>query len=217
MQYLITFLEGIISFISPCMLPMLPIYISYFAPGGEEKRKILPRVLAFVLGFTLVFTALGLFAGTLGGFLPKYRTIVNIVCGVLVIVFGLSYLEVLRLPFFKGMKAARSADGIVSAFLFGAVYSVSLTPCVGAFLGSALMLASTGGGAVKGALLLLVYSLGLGIPFVLSAVLLEKLGSAFSWIKAHYKVINTVCGIFLILVGAAMALGWLNLVLGLFS
>ncbi len=217
MQYLITFIEGIISFISPCMLPMLPIYISYFAPGGEGKRKTLPRVLAFVLGFTLVFTTLGLFAGTLGAFLSKHQSIVNIVCGVLVVTFGLSYLEVIRLPFFKGMNAGRSADSIVSAFLFGAVYSISLTPCVGAFLGSALMLASTSGGAVKGALLLFVYSMGLGIPFLLSAVLLEKLGDTFSWIKAHYKVINTVCGVFLILVGVAMATGFLNAVLHLFS
>lgn len=217
MQYVITFLEGIISFISPCMLPMLPIYISYFAPGGEEKRKTLPRVLAFVLGFTLVFTALGLFAGTLGTLLAKHQRMVNIICGLLVIIFGLSYLELIRLPFFKGMSSGRSADSIISAFLFGAVYSISLTPCVGAFLGSALMLASTSGGALKGALLLLVYSMGLGIPFLLSAVLLERLGSAFSWIKAHYKVINTVCGIFLIAVGVAMAMGWLNTLLHLFS
>lgn len=217
MQYLITFIEGIISFISPCMLPMLPIYISYFAPGGEGKRKTLPRVLAFVLGFTLVFTALGLFAGTLGTFLSRHQGIVNIVCGLLVILFGLSYLELIHLPFFKGMKTGRSADSILSAFLFGAVYSISLTPCVGAFLGSALMLASTSGAAAKGALLLFVYSMGLGIPFLLSAVLLEKLGNAFSWIKAHYKVINTACGIFLILVGLAMAMGWLSAVLHLFS
>lgn len=217
MEYIITFTEGIISFISPCMLPMLPIYISYFAPLGESKRKTLPRVMAFVLGFTLVFTALGLFAGTLGMFLTRHQKAVNIICGILVIIFGLSYLDVIPLPFFKGMAGGKSANSVVSAFLFGAVYSVSLTPCVGAFLGSALMLASTNGGAMKGALLLLVYSMGLGIPFILSAMLLEKLGSAFSWIKAHYKPINTVCGIFLIIIGTAMAFGWLNALLRLFS
>lgn len=217
MQYLITFIEGIISFISPCMLPMLPIYISYFAPVGGEKRKTLPRILAFVLGFTLLFTGMGLFAGTLGMFLTKHQRAVNLVCGLLVIIFGLSYLELIRLPFFKGMSTGKTADSVLSAFLFGAVYSISLTPCVGAFLGSALMLASSAGGAAKGALLLLCYSMGLGIPFILSAMLLDKLGSAFTWIKAHYKIINTVCGLFLIIVGIAMATGLLSALLHLFS
>ena len=159
MNYIITFLEGIISFISPCMLPMLPIYISYFA--GQSKNdsnknpKMIFKVIAFVVGFTVVFTALGLFSGTLGKLLSEYQAIINIVSGVIVILFGLSYLEVFRIPFFKGMHKGYKVTGIASAFLFGAIYSISLTPCVGAFLGSALMLASSVGGALKGATLLL--------------------------------------------------------------
>ena len=156
MQYIITFLEGIISFISPCMLPMLPIYVSYFAGGKEKKGNVLKRAVCFVLGFTAVFSLLGLFAGTLGGFLSKYQTAVNIVTGALVIVFGLSYLEVYDLPFFKGISNFKMTEGLFGAFLFGIVYSVSLTPCVGAFLGSALMLASNSGTALQGLLLLLV-------------------------------------------------------------
>ncbi len=229
MQYFITLLEGIISFLSPCMLPLLPVYLSYFAGGtssaGEtdpanetqKKRRALPRALAFVAGFTLIFTLLGLFAGTLGAFLREYQTVVNIVCGIIVILFGLSYMEIIPLPFFRGMKAGREIRSVFSAFLFGVIYSVSLTPCVGAFLGSALMLASTSGGAAKGALLLLVYSLGLGLPFVLSALLLEKLNTAFQFIKRHGRIINLVCGGFLILVGIAMAFGWLNILLSVFS
>lgn len=217
MQYLITFLEGIISFISPCILPMLPLYISYFAAGADKKHHILARSLSFVLGFTIIFTALGLFAGTLGSFLIKYQTAVNIFCGALVIIFGLSYLEVIRLPFFKGMQGGREITGVFSAFLFGMVYSISLTPCVGAFLGSALMLASSSGGAAKGAFLLLTYSLGLGVPFLLSALLIDKLNSAFQFIKKHYKLVNLVCGIFLIVIGLAMALGLMNTVLDIFS
>lgn len=217
MQYFITFLEGVISFLSPCMLPMLPLYLSYFAGGTGEKRRALPRALAFVLGFTLVFTALGLFAGTLGAFLKEYQTAVNLVCGIIVILFGLSYLELIPLPFFKGMRSGREIKGVCSAFLFGVIYSVSLTPCVGAFLGSALMLASTSGGAVKGALLLLIYSLGLGLPFLLSAVLLEKLNSAFQFIKKHGRAVNLVCGGFLILIGIAMAFGWLNALISVIS
>ena len=105
--------------------------------------------------------------------------------------------------------------GIVSAFLFGAVYSVSLTPCVGAFLGSAILMASTAGSAWTGALLLLAYSLGLGIPFVLAAVTVGRLKAFSTAVKRHYRTLNIVCGCFLILVGIAMAAGWLNRLMGL--
>lgn len=217
MQYVITFLEGIISFISPCMLPMLPIYISYFAGKADKKQHTITRVIAFVSGFTAVFTLLGVFTGTLGALLKQYQTVVNIVSGVIVIIFGLSYLEVIRLPFFKGMSKRAEVNGIFSAFIFGMVYSVSLTPCVGAFLGSALMMASSSGSAVQGALLLLVYSLGLGVPFVISAILIEKLNTTFNFIKAHYKTVNLICGIFLIVIGVLMATGVLGRFLTLLS
>ncbi|MCR4588003.1 MAG: cytochrome c biogenesis protein CcdA [Lachnospiraceae bacterium] len=212
MEFLITFLEGIISFISPCMLPMIPIYISYFAGEEAEGKRIgtFFRSLSFVAGFTVVFVALGIFAGSIGMALMRYQKIVNVVCGVLVIFFGLSYLEVFRLPFLKGMQGEHKVNSLLSAFVFGMVYSVSLTPCVGAFLGSALMLAGSTGGAVKGGLLLLVYSLGLGIPFLASALLIDSLKGAFTFIKKHYKVINVVCGLFLIAIGILMALGMMN-------
>lgn len=217
MQFLITFLEGIISFISPCMLPMLPIYVSYFAGGADKKENIFKRAICFVLGFTVVFSVLGLFAGTLGSFLTKYQTAVNIVTGAIVILFGLSYLEIFSLPFFKGMGSIKRINSAFGAFLFGMIYSVSLTPCVGAFLGSALMLASNSGTALQGLILLLIYSLGLGIPFVASAVLLDKLSSVFDFIKKHYGIINKACGIFLIIVGVFMMFGVLNALLAFFG
>ena len=217
MQFFITFLEGIVSFISPCMLPMLPLYISYFAAGTESKSRVLARACAFVLGFTVVFSLLGLFSGTVGAWLRQYQTAVHVVGGLIVILFGLSYLGVLRLPFFKGMQKTRKVTGVLSAFLFGVIYSVSLTPCIGAFLGSALMLASTSGTALRGTMLLVVYSMGLGIPFILSSVLLDKLRSSFTFIKLHYRVVNLVCGIFLIVVGMLMCLGFFNSFLSFFS
>ena len=217
MEFAITFLEGFISFISPCMLPLLPLYISYFAGGADKKHKVFLRALSFVLGFTVVFSLLGLFAGTLGAFLREYRTAVNIAGGALIIIFGLSYLEVIRLPFFKGIRNGRTADTVVSAFLFGIVYSVSLTPCIGAFLGSALALAGASGTALRGVLLLVTYSLGLGVPFLISALLIERLNTAFTFIKRNYRVINIVCGSFLILVGILMALGRLDAVVAVFS
>ncbi len=217
MQFVITFLEGIISFISPCMLPMLPVYLSYFAGNADKKQHTLSRAAVFVAGFSVVFCLLGLFAGTIGAFLSAYKTIVNIVCGIIVIVFGLSYLNVIRIPFFQGIQKRIHVDSLFSAFLFGMIYSVSLTPCVGAFLGSALMLASASGTAVQGVLLLLTYSLGLGVPFLFSAVLIEQLGSAFTFIKKHYNIINLISGIFLIVTGICIAFGWMDRLMAVFS
>ena len=187
MQYFISFLEGIITFISPCLLPMLPIYISYFAGGGNRTTgKTLTNALGFVLGFSSVFMAMGALAGTLGGLLRQYQTPVNIVSGVIVIIFGL-------------------------------IFSLGWTPCVGAFLGSALMLASQQAHALEGMLMLLCYSLGLGIPFVISAVLIDQLKSAFNWVKSHYDLINKISGSLLIVIGILMATGLLGRLLTLLS
>ncbi len=170
-----------------------------------------------MLGFSIVFCALGVFAGSVGALLTRYKEIVNLICGIIVIFFGLTYLGVFHLNFLKGIKGEHRVDSLLSAFLFGMIYSVSLTPCVGAFLGSALMLAGTAGGALKGGLLLLIYSLGLGIPFLLSAVLIDRLKGAFIFIKSHYRIINSICGAFLILVGILMAIGQLNRLLHLLA
>ena len=220
MQYVISFLEGIITFISPCLLPMLPIYISYFAGGGERStKKTLTGAIGFVVGFTVVFTLMGALAGTVGSFLREHQTAVNIVSGLVVIFFGLNFLGVFKLNLGKGSN--RSVDtsnmGFFSALLFGVIFSLGWTPCVGAFLGSALMLASQQGHVVEGMLMLLCYSLGLGIPFLLSAVLIDYLKSAFNWIKQHYQVINAVCGCFLVLVGILMATGTLGRLISLLS
>lgn len=220
MQYFIAFLEGIITFISPCLLPMLPIYISYFAGGGERTTgKTLKCALGFVAGFTLVFTALGALAGTVGSFLRTYQTAVNIVSGLIVIIFGLNFLGVLRLNLFRGSQRNVNTQNMnfFAALLFGMVFSVGWTPCVGAFLGSALMLASQQGHVVEGMLMLLAYSLGLGIPFILSAVLIDYLKTAFNWIKRNYTVINAVSGMLLILIGILMATGTLGRLLSLLS
>lgn len=215
MQYLISFLEGIITFISPCLLPMLPIYLSYFA--GEQKKRPLLGALCFILGFTCVFLVLGLFAGSVGSLLMRYQTAVNLVTGLIVILFGLHFLGLFELRLFKGMTALSRPAGLLSSFLFGMVFSLAWTPCVGAFLGSALMLASQQASALQGTLLLLCYSLGLGIPFFISTLLIQKLTTAFNWIKRHYRVVQLVSGGFLLLVGAAMMTGWLNRLLGLLA
>ncbi len=213
MQYFITFLEGIITFISPCLLPMLPIYVSYFAGGSERSmKKTLSNALGFVAGFSTIFIAMGALAGTLGSFLIQYRTAVNIVTSLIVIFFGLNFLGVFRINLFRGFQRSVNPGSLnfFSSFLFGTVFSIGWTPCVGAFLGSALMLASQQGHILDGILMLSVYSLGLGIPFVLSAVLIDKLKSTFNFIKRNYKIINWISGILLILVGILMMSGILN-------
>lgn len=216
MQYVITFLEGIISFVSPCMLPMIPLYISYFSGGDKEnKRKVILSAIFFVIGFTSVFCLLGLFAGTLGQLLTKHSQIINLICGIIVIIFGLNYLEIIKIPIFKGMNKAKKVTNILSAFIFGVIFSINLTPCIGTFLGSALMMASTSQTMKEGILLLLTYSLGLGIPFIVSAILLDKLKNTFDFIKKHYKIINTICGVFLIIIGILMMFGLLNKVLNI--
>ena len=221
MQYFISVLEGIITFISPCLLPMLPVYVSYFAGGQEERstRKTLINALGFVLGFTVIFVAMGAFAGVLGGFLQRYRVLLNIITGLIVIFFGLNFLGVFKLNIFR--SSAKSLDGknlgFLSSALFGMIFSMGWTPCVGAFLGSALMLASQGGHLLEGTLMLLLYSLGLAIPFVISALLIDKLRGAFSFIKKHYNVINVICGGFLVIIGVLMATGIMGKYLALLS
>ena len=226
MQYFISFLEGIITFISPCLLPMLPVYISYFAGGGtgadsaKTSRRTLTNALGFILGFTLVFVAMGALAGGLGGLLLKYQTAVNIVTGAIVVCFGLNYLDVLRVNLFKGIQGGSMAGrelGFISAMTFGAVFSIGWTPCVGAFLGSALMLASQQGQMMTGILMLLAYSLGLGIPFLASAVLIDQLKSTFNVVKQHYGIINRICGGFLVIMGVLMMTGLMGRLLALLS
>lgn len=220
MPYLILFLEGIITFISPCLLPMLPIYVSYFAGGGQRSLgKTLKNAAGFVLGFTLAFMAMGALAGTIGSFLKANQTAVNVISGLIVILFGLNYLGVLKLNLFRGGGARVDPRnlGFFSALVFGLVFSVGWTPCVGPFLASALVLASQQGHVVEGMGMLLTYSLGLGVPFLLSALLIDQLKSAFNWIKAHYTLINRVSGGLLIAIGVLMATGLLGRLLTILS
>lgn len=152
--------------------------------------------------------AMGALAGTLGGFLSQHQQWVNLLCGLVVVFFGLTYLGVVKINLFKGGFRKKSGElGFFSALAFGVVFSVGWTPCVGVFLGSALMLAGQQGTMVTGLTLLLCYSLGLGIPFLVSAVIVDKLKSAFGFIKQHYGIINKVCGGLLVLMGILMATG----------
>lgn len=221
MEYIIVFLEGIITFISPCLLPMLPIYISYFAgqKESETKKKTLRNAFGFVLGFTIVFICLGAFAGFAGKVLWEYQSIVNVVLGIIMILFGLNFMNVIRIPNFHGKQISMNklGQGFLSSVLFGIIFSIGWTPCVGAFLGSALMLATQSGGATKGIIMLLLYSIGLGIPFVLSAVLIEYFKGIFGFIKRNYKTVQMISGGLLIVIGILMMTGRLGILISMLS
>lgn len=220
MQYVISFLEGIITFVSPCILPMLPVYISYFAGGESNRKRTLINALGFVLGFTIVFVLLGAFAGVIGSLLQRYETIVNLVTGGVVIILGLNFTGIINIGFLNGSKKAEMEFEKISfgsSVLFGIVFSIGWTPCVGAFLGSALMMASQQGTVGAGIWMLILYSAGLGIPFIISALLLDRLKDAFQLIKKNYRMINLLSGIFLIIVGIMMTTGTFGYLLALFS
>lgn len=222
MEYLLLFLEGIITFISPCILPMLPIYISYFAGENNDNNKIgaLKNSLGFVLGFTVVFTLLGTLAGTFGTFIKEHYGVLNIVGGIIIIIFGLNYLGIFKISILEKsykMNINISPVRFISAILFGMVFAIGWTPCVGTFLGSALMIAANSQDIVRGAVMLLVYSIGLGIPFIISAVLISKMKETITFIKKNYKGINIASGVILVIIGVAMMTGYLNKILSLLS
>jgi cytochrome c-type biogenesis protein len=222
MSYVISFLEGIITFISPCILPLLPIYVSYFAgqDSNNKKKTALINAVGFVLGFAFIFILLGAFAGTIGNILQKYSTAVNIVSGGVVILFGLQFIGIIKIKFLNQSKKLNiniTKVGFFSSVIFGIIFSIGWTPCAGAFLGSALMLAASSKSSMQGIMMLLSFSLGLGIPFIISAVLIGRLKSAFDFIKRNTRVISVISGGLLVLVGILMIMGFMGKYLSLLS
>lgn len=209
MEYFLTFLEGIASFISPCLLPMLPIYISYFSGSDSKKNKALKNSLAFVLGFSLIFIILAILSNLMGIFLTQYLKYIKYVFGVLIIFLGLNYMEVFKLNLFSKFKRFKSDVkdmGIVKAFIFGIMFSISMTPCVGTFLSSALLLIANQDSLLKGTILIVLYCLGLGIPFIISSLLIDKLKNVFNVIKKNFKKVKIISGIILIIMGIYLIL-----------
>ena len=215
MTYVLSFLEGIITFISPCLLPMLPVYVLYFTGGKAEEGKSRKTLVN-----ALVFVALGAFMAGLGSLLQRYQTVVNLITGAVVIIFGLNFMGILNIGLLNGTHKIQKEVkelGFFSAVVFGIIFSIGWTPCVGTFLGSALLMASQQGSVLQGIVMLLLYSLGLGIPFLVSALLIDKLKGTFQFIKTHYQVINRVCGALLVGIGILMMTGLMSRVLGMLS
>lgn len=208
MEYVLLFLEGIATFISPCILPMLPIYILYLT-GQEDKdnKKILLNSIGFFIGFAFLFSILGAVFAGIGKYLSDYSNIINIIFGIIIILFGLNFIDVIKIPFInktKKVEVKTNKKGFFQSILFGMVFGLGWTPCLGAFLGSALMMVANTGNILQGITMLLVFSLGLGVPFILSAVLIEQLKNTFNFIKKNYKIINIISAALLIIIGLYM-------------
>lgn len=211
---LAAFLAGLISFLSPCVLPLVPGYVSYMGGFGAGEVEVSPRrrtldatraMSGFVGGFTLVFVALGATATLLGSFLSDYETVFLRVSGVLIILLGLVFMGVLKVPFLY--REARfhptPKAGFWGSVTLGAAFAFGWSPCIGATLGPILTMAAGRGdaGVGRGAGLLAIYSLGLGIPFILAGLGVTHLTGAVKWLRTHTRAVTLVGGLFLVAMG----------------
>jgi cytochrome c-type biogenesis protein len=208
---------GFLSFVSPCVLPLIPGYLSFVSgvsleemradTDGAARRQVLATSLAFVLGFSLVFIALGASASVIGRFLFKHSNVIGKIAGVLVIIFGLHTMGVFRIPFLEAQK--RVSAGAKPKTLFGAVvvgmaFGFGWTPCIGPILSGILVLAGTKETVWEGVVMLAVYSLGLGVPFILTALAINKFFAATGKIRRYYHTIEVVSGVLLVFIGVLL-------------
>jgi cytochrome c-type biogenesis protein len=211
---LLAFAAGFVSFASPCVLPLVPTYLSYLSGVGVEaierqRRRVLAAALAFVAGFTTVFLILGLAAGGFGRLLDDYQRELTIVAGVFFILSGLVIAGVVRVPALATAFSPKSG-GAWRAYVAGAAVTLGWTPCAGPVLGSILGLAGSSSQVLAGAVLLLAYSIGLGLPFIVVALAYGWAMRRLAWIKRHYRAVEIVSGAFLVLVGVLLISGGLS-------
>lgn len=228
---LAAFTAGIISFISPCVLPLIPGYLSFISGVsveemeiGDKRSKALKKVvlntLFFVLGFSVVFTALGASATFVGSFLLSKISLFNKIAGVIIVILGLHIAGIYRIPFLnyeKRFHARNKPLGPLGSFLIGLAFAFGWTPCIGPILGGILLMASNQGTVLKGVLLLLAYSLGLGIPFFITAISFNTFLGFFGWVKKHFRTIEIISGLFLVAIGILIFFGSFNYITGLFN
>jgi cytochrome c-type biogenesis protein len=214
----LAFLAGLLSFVTPCVLPLVPGYLSAVsgAEVGATGRRVVAASVPFIAGFTLVFVVLGVAAAALGGLLDENRRLLLQAAGIAVVLLGFAFMGVLPLPFLERLAAPGLVEGARrsgSSALLGGAFGLCAAPCVGPVLGAILALASERSTVAEGALLLLVYSAGLALPFVLVGLAFARTMSAFRWLRDHYGVLRVVAGAFLVAIGLLLffdRLWWLN-------
>lgn len=214
---LIAFGAGVLGFLSPCIVPLIPGYLSFVSGvslqemGAARREHMVHTLLAtaiFVLGFATVFTTLGATASLVGNFVLSNRQLLTRIAGVVVLIMGLAILRVLKLPGFyreRRLQFSRNPQGTtLGAFPVGMAFGFAWTPCVGPALTAILSLAATAELVSDGAMLLFVYSLGLGLPFLIAAALLTTAFDALRWVARHGRILEAVSGTFLVVMGVAL-------------
>lgn len=218
------FVAGFLSFISPCVLPLIPGYISFVsgatledmrAPAGQHRRQVLITSLAFVLGFSIVFIALGASASAIGRFMMQKAPLLAKVAGAIIIVLGLHMMGLFKLAFLEREKRAhvqRKPPGILGAMLVGIAFAFGWTPCIGPILGGILLVAGSKETVAEGVLLLAIYSAGLGVPFLLTSLAIDKFFALTARIRKHYHTIELVSGGLLVAIGVLIFTGQLTVI-----
>jgi len=222
--WLLAFGAGVASFFSPCVAPLIPGYLSLVSgvahdelAGRAHTRRVLRASLLFVLGFVVVFVLLGVLAALAGSLIGPSRRLVNQAAGVLMIAMGLLTLEAVRVPLLlreRRVRLSGPARGPFAPTLLGAVFAFGWTPCVGPILAAILFYAGTTGTAGQGAGLLLLYALGMGVPFVATGVGFARMTGAFGWVRRHRRPLNWASGLTLIAMGGLFLTGtffWLSI------
>jgi cytochrome c-type biogenesis protein len=223
---LAAFAAGFLSFVSPCVLPLIPGYISFVSGVSLEemrgesaarasRRQVFITSLAFVLGFSIVFVALGATATALGKFLLTQLPLLSKIAGGILIVFGLHTMGVFRLAFLeteKRMQAQRKPAGPLGAVLVGVAFAFGWTPCIGPILGGILAIAGSKNSISEGVTLLAVYSLGLGIPFLLTSLAINQFFSATRRVRKYYHAIEVTSGVLLVAIGVLIFTGQLTII-----
>ena len=216
----VALLAGLVSFVSPCVLPLLPGYLSYasglgaseISEGTGNRRLLVLGTAGFVLGFAVVFVLTGAFIGGLGGVLLANQRLITLIAGLLIIVMGLGFIGWLPMPAQWRPKAPRM--GAAASPLLGIAFGLGWTPCIGPTLSVVLTLALTEGSAARGGFLAFVYAIGLGLPFLAFAVAFTKLNKHFEWLKRNQRRLTVAGGILLVAVGLAMVSGLWDIVVG---
>ena len=209
----VAFAAGLIAFLSPCVLPLAPGYVSFVTgltgaelADGRKSRMLLGSVL-FVLGFSVVFVSFGAFFGGVGSVLLQYQDVITRVLGVMVIIMGLAFMGLIP-GLQREWRIHRLPNwGVAGAPLLGVLFGLGWTPCIGPTLAAVQTLAFTEASALRGALLSFVYCLGLGLPFVLLAVLFSRTARALAWVKGHYLLVMRIGGGMLVIVGVLLVTG----------
>jgi cytochrome c-type biogenesis protein len=216
---LAAFIAGVLSFISPCVLPLIPGYLSFVsgvtlddmrgtapagaAPAGARRRAVIMSI-AFVLGFSLVFISLGASATAIGSLLMEHLSLLGKIAGVVIILFGLHMMGVLRIGWLyseKRMQTSSKPAGFFGAMLVGIAFAFGWTPCIGPILAAILAVAATQESVGEGVKLLAVYSAGLGVPFIATSLAINKFFAASARIRKHYHMIEVISGVLLVVVG----------------